>query len=104
MTDNSTTPALQALSELENGAVAVVEEVSIEANGHLRRRLMEMGLVRGTRVRLVKRAPFGDTIPNCLVPDVLHHALPNPRVIVSVLHHHDCASRTEHRPPSPLHP
>lgn len=62
MTDNSTTPALQALSELENGAVAVVEEVSIEANGHLRRRLMEMGLVRGTRVRLVKRAPFGDPI------------------------------------------
>jgi Fe2+ transport system protein FeoA len=36
--------------------------VSIDCERHLSRRLMEMGLLPGTRVRLVRVAPFGDPV------------------------------------------
>ncbi len=36
--------------------------VSIDCDRRLSRRLMEMGLLPGTRVRLVRVAPFGDPI------------------------------------------
>ena len=47
-----------SLAELAPGAAAVVETVG--GDRAFRRRLMEMGLVPGTRVRLVKIAPLGD--------------------------------------------
>ncbi|MGB5547974.1 MAG: FeoA family protein [Polyangiales bacterium] len=36
--------------------------VSIDCERRLSRRLMEMGLLPGTRVRLVRVAPFGDPV------------------------------------------
>ncbi|HEY8142538.1 MAG TPA: FeoA family protein [Kofleriaceae bacterium] len=49
-----------SLAELRHGRVAVVESVGGERP--FRRRLMEMGLVPGTRVSVVNVAPLGDPI------------------------------------------
>lgn len=46
------------LSELhpgDNGAVS-----GIEARGPIRRRLLEMGFIRGERLKVIKVAPLGD--------------------------------------------
>ena len=48
------------LSELEPGDKGVV--VKIGGNSSTRRRIMDMGVVRGTEVLLVRRAPLGDPI------------------------------------------
>jgi len=48
------------LSELEPGDKGVV--VKIGGSSSTRRRIMDMGLVRGTRVVLVRRAPLGDPV------------------------------------------
>ena len=48
------------LSELESGEEGVV--VRVEGPPALRRRLMEMGIVRGTKIKMVRRAPLGDPI------------------------------------------
>jgi len=50
-------PAL-SLAQLKRGVVATVEAVGGERP--FRRRLMEMGLVPGTRVSVVNVAPLGD--------------------------------------------
>lgn len=48
------------LSELEiGGAVAVV---AVHGTGAISKRLMEMGIVPGVKLRLVKAGPFGDPI------------------------------------------
>lgn len=52
-------PAL-SLAQLKRGLVATVLEVGGERP--FRRRLMEMGLVPGTRVSVVNVAPLGDPI------------------------------------------
>ena len=48
------------LSELKPGEEGIV--VRVEGPPALRRRLMEMGVVRGTRVKMVRKAPLGDPI------------------------------------------
>jgi len=48
------------LSDLLPGGRAVIRRVSGEAR--FARRLMELGLVPGTHVKLVRRAPMGDPI------------------------------------------
>lgn len=48
------------LSELEPGDKGVV--VKIGGSTSTRRRIMDMGVVRGTRVILVRRAPLGDPV------------------------------------------
>ncbi len=48
------------LSELRPGEEGVV--VRVEGPPALRRRLMEMGVVRGTKIKMVRRAPLGDPI------------------------------------------
>ena len=48
------------LSELKPGEEGVV--VRVEGPPALRRRLMEMGIVRGTKIKMVRRAPLGDPI------------------------------------------
>ena len=48
------------LAELPLGAVAVVLRVS--GAGSFRRRLMELGILPGTRVVLVRIAPLGDPL------------------------------------------
>jgi len=40
--------------------------VGVDGEPGLRRRLMEMGLCRGTRVQIVRRSPFGDPIELCV--------------------------------------
>ncbi len=48
------------LPDIETGSSADV--VTVHGNGAVPRRLMEMGLVPGVRIRVVKSAPFGDPI------------------------------------------
>ncbi|HEX2874007.1 MAG TPA: FeoA family protein [Polyangiaceae bacterium] len=48
------------LSEIKTGHV--VEIVRVSGQSSFRRRLMELGLVPGTRVELVRVAPLGDPV------------------------------------------
>jgi Fe2+ transport system protein FeoA len=51
---------LVRLPEVEIGSSAAV--VTVHGEGSVPKRLMEMGLVPGVKVRVVKSAPFGDPI------------------------------------------
>jgi len=48
------------LKDLKNGAKATV--TAVKGNTAATRRLMEMGVVPGVTVKMVKAAPFGDPI------------------------------------------
>lgn len=48
------------LSEIQTGQI--VQVVGIAGQSTFRRRLMELGLVPGTRVELVRVAPLGDPV------------------------------------------
>ena len=49
-----------SLDRLRDGEAGVVERLELE--GPTKRRLIEMGITPGTRVRVLKRAPLGDPI------------------------------------------
>ena len=49
---------MHKLSELSVGQSATIETISAE--GALKRRLMDMGLTKGTRVTVRRLAPLGD--------------------------------------------
>ena len=49
-----------SMKDLANGSIGIVEH--IELTGATKRRLIEMGITPGTRVRVRKRAPLGDPI------------------------------------------
>lgn len=51
---------MQTLAALPTAASAVV--TSVRGNGTLRRRLLELGLVPGVSVKLLRRAPLGDPL------------------------------------------
>src|SRR5439155_16967094 len=51
-------PAPQPLTSVSLGAVATVAQINVPAGS--RARLMEMGLLVGTKVELVRFAPMGD--------------------------------------------
>jgi ferrous iron transport protein A len=51
---------MMTLTNLPIGAQAKV--VSIKGNNAVTRRLMEMGVVPGVSVRVIKSAPFGDPL------------------------------------------
>lgn len=53
-------PALQPLTSLGLGTTATVAEITLPPAS--RPRLMEMGLVVGTKVELVRFAPMGDPV------------------------------------------
>ena len=53
-------PALQPLTSLCLGTTATVAEINLPPAS--RPRLMEMGLLVGTRVELVRFAPMGDPV------------------------------------------
>ena len=53
-------PALQPLTSVALGATATVEEITLPPAN--RPRLMEMGLLVGTKVELVRFAPMGDPV------------------------------------------
>lgn len=48
------------LSELVPGTIAVLREMPVAGSAFLR--LREMGMLPGTRVKLVRKAPLGDPI------------------------------------------
>ena len=48
------------LSELREGQTAVIDRIG--GNGALRRRILEMGIVRGTEVYVEKYAPLKDPL------------------------------------------
>jgi ferrous iron transport protein A len=58
-TSESDEPA-ETLDVMQPGQSARIQSVS--GDSATRRRLLEMGLCRGTLVHLVRRAPFGDPI------------------------------------------
>jgi Fe2+ transport system protein FeoA len=49
-----------SLDALAAGARGLVQ--AVRGEGHVRRRLLEMGVCRGVSVEVVRRAPFGDPI------------------------------------------
>jgi ferrous iron transport protein A len=55
-----TTSVVQSLTTLPLGSSAVVAEIKVAPPS--RARLMEMGLLAGTRVELVRFAPLGDPV------------------------------------------
>jgi len=52
------------LDKIPTGSFAQV--VSVDGNSTIALRLMEMGMVPGTSVRVVKSAPLGDPIHVCI--------------------------------------
>lgn len=48
------------LSDLEPGEKGVVTRVA--GSGATRRRMLDMGVVKGTEITLVRRAPLGDPV------------------------------------------
>lgn len=51
---------LQCLADLEDGQSAVVREVT--ERGSISRRLMDLGFLPGTEVKILTHAPMGDPI------------------------------------------
>ena len=51
---------MKTLNELNPGDLVLVKRVHGE--GSLRRRILDMGIIRGTRLEMVKKAPLGDPI------------------------------------------
>jgi ferrous iron transport protein A len=51
---------MQRLSDLKPGQSATINQ--IQQNGLAKRRLMEMGLVRGSKIQIICQAPLGDPI------------------------------------------
>jgi len=49
---------MQTLAEVQEGTVVTIEDLS-ETDAVLRRRLYDMGVTEGARVRLCRRLPFG---------------------------------------------
>ncbi|MCW4016983.1 MAG: ferrous iron transport protein A [Candidatus Bathyarchaeota archaeon] len=48
------------LNKLEPGQNATV--VTIKGSGTIRRRIMDMGIVRGSKIKVIRRAPLGDPV------------------------------------------
>jgi Fe2+ transport system protein FeoA len=53
--------ATATLCDLADGATAVIQDIPAGHDEHITR-LRELGLVPGTKVRLVRRAPLGDPL------------------------------------------
>ena len=51
---------LRTLDQLGPGQAAKIKKIS--GQGALRRRLMDMGLVRGVEITMLKAAPLGDPV------------------------------------------
>ena len=57
------------LSELKSGESGVI--LKVRGHGGFRRRIMEMGFVRGKRVEVILNAPLQDPIEYKIVPQLL---------------------------------
>jgi Fe2+ transport system protein FeoA len=52
--------AEKKLSELKPGEKGIITRIS--GSGAIKRRLLDMGLVKGTEVTMIRKAPLGDPI------------------------------------------
>ena len=52
--------SIKKLSSLSKGESGIV--TTLEGHGNIQHRLVDMGVVKGTRISVVKRAPLGDPI------------------------------------------
>lgn len=68
------------LDQLPRGVSALV--LQVQGGGHLRKRLLDMGLVPGTRIKLLKAAPLGDPIEITLRGYVLSLRLEDARRVL----------------------
>lgn len=48
------------LAEMKNGDVATV--MNVRGEGHLRKRLLDLGFTKGVEVKLIRIAPLGDPV------------------------------------------
>ena len=48
------------LSELEPGEKGTI--IKVQGSGALRRRLLDMGLIKGTEIEMVRKSPLGDPL------------------------------------------
>ncbi len=53
---------MKRLSEMRPKEEGVIAEISKEIPLSLKRRILDMGLVRGTSVKVVRNAPLGDPV------------------------------------------
>ena len=51
---------MKTVADLKEGEEATI--LRVNGRGHLRARILEMGLVRGARLRMLGQAPFGDPL------------------------------------------
>ncbi len=51
---------IKKLSTMHKGETGTVN--SLEGHGNIQHRLVDMGVVKGTRIQVVKRAPLGDPV------------------------------------------
>ncbi len=51
---------MMKVSEMEVNKTGIIKAVL--GNGSLRHRLLEMGIIPGTKLKLIKKAPLGDPI------------------------------------------
>lgn len=49
------------LTQLKDGSTAIIKDIPVGHDEHITR-LRELGLVPGTKIRVVRRAPLGDPI------------------------------------------
>ena len=84
------------LSQAPAGTAAVV--VDLAGEGPFRRRLLDMGFVRGACVRVIKSAPLGDPVEYCLGGThvtLRKHEAEN--VVIAVLPNAVCSPRRHRR-------
>ncbi len=53
-------PANLSLADLPTGSAGCI--TSVEVGGLLRRRILDLGMIPGTQVRCVRKAPWGDPV------------------------------------------
>ncbi len=53
---------MKRLSEMRLGEKGIITDISSEAPSSLKRRILDMGLVRGTSIRVIRNAPLGDPV------------------------------------------
>jgi len=51
---------IMKLSEMKRGETGVVE--TLHGHGNIQHRLVDMGVVKGTHITVVKKAPLGDPV------------------------------------------
>ena len=48
------------LSDLQPGQQGIIQRIT--GNSATRRRIMDMGIVRGSKIKVIRRAPLGDPV------------------------------------------